>query len=166
MNKEKIINFLKEHVWIFLMNVIMFIILYILIPLLFNRVNAYVWRPLFVLAIVAITDIFYLLKKIKYEHVLYSLPILYVLTLFIIDYCTRRDLYGITSHGNLDKCPALVDALLINLVIVFFQYLTLFITRSIKKIINKKKGNEEVVEEEKKEESKKKKTTTKKTTTK
>ena len=176
MNKESIIKFLKEHVGIFLMNVIIFIVLFLLIPLMINHVNPIIWRTLFVLTIIAVTDLFYLFNKMKYEHILYSLLILFIFNLIFLDYCTIRDLYGITSHGSLDKSPAILDALLVDMVIVFIEYVTLFITRFIKKIINKnKKVNnkkeekiEEKVEEKKVEEKKvevKKKTTTKKPAT-
>ena len=176
MNKESIIKFLKEHVGIFLINVIIFIVLFLLIPLMINHVNSIICRTLFVLTIIVVTDLFYLFNKMKYEHILYSLLILFIFNLIFLDYCTIRDLYGITSHGSLDKSPAILDALLVDMVIVFIEYVTLFITRFIKKIINKnKKVNnkkeekiEEKVEEKKVEEKKvevKKKTTTKKPAT-
>jgi len=142
MNKENIIKFLKDHMMVFFMNVVLFVILFFLIPLLFNLVNPYIWRVLFLLSIALVTVLFYLVGKMKYEHVLYSLPILFVLNLFILKYCTVRDLYGITSHGNLDKCPAIIDALLVDIVIVFIEYVALFITRLIKNILNKKKKEE------------------------
>ena len=176
MNKDSIIKFLKEHVGIFLMNVIIFIVLFLLIPLMINHVNPIIWRTLFVLTIIAVTDLFYLFNKMKYEHILYSLLILFIFNLIFLDYCTIRDLYGITSHGSLDKSPAILDALLVDMVIVFIEYVTLFVTRFIKKIINKNKKvnnkKEEKIEEkveEKKVEKKKvevKKKTTKKPATK
>ena len=174
MNKENILRFLREHVGILIMNLIIFIILFFLIPLLFNIVNPYIWRALFLLVIIVTTSLLYIFNKIKYEHVLYSLPILFILNLIIIKYCTIRDLYGITSHGNLDKSPAIIDALLVDIIIVFIEYVTLFITRLILNIINKKKKVVNTKDEniEKKEEKKvvkkaaTKKTTTKKTTTK
>ena len=172
MNKESIIKFLKEHVGIFLINVIIFLVLLFLIPLMINHVNPIIWRTLFVLTIIVVTDLFYLFNKMKYEHILYSLLILFIFNLIFLDYCTIRDLYGITSHGSLDKSPAIIDALLVDMVIVFIEYLTLFVTRFIKNIINKKKKvnntTEEQIKEEKVEEKKiepKKKTTTKKVTT-
>ena len=176
MNKESIIKFLKEHVGIFLMNVIIFIVLFLLIPLMINHVNPIIWRTIFVLTIIAVTDLFYLFNKMKYEHILYSLLILFIFNFIFLDYCAIRDLYGITSHGSLDKSPAILDALLVDMVIVFIEYATLFITRFIKKIVNKKKKVdnkkeekiEEKVEEKKVEEKKvevKKKTTTKKPAT-
>lgn len=142
MNKENIIKFLKEHMMVFFMNVVLFAILFFLIPLLFNLVNPIIWRVLFLLSIALVTVLFYLVGKMKYEHVLYSLPILFILNIFILNYCTVRDLYGITSHGNLDKCPAIIDALLVDIVIVFIEYVALFITRLIKNILNKKKKEE------------------------
>ena len=174
MNKENILRFLKEHVGILIMNLIIFVILFFLIPLLFNVVNPYIWRVLFLLVIIVTTSLFYIFNKIKYEHVLYSLPILFILNLIIIKYCTIRDLYGITAHGNLDKAPAIIDALLVDIVIVFIEYITLFITRLINNVINKNKKIVNTKEEkiEKKEDNKKeekqvvKKTTSKKTITK
>lgn len=174
MNKENILRFLKDHVGILLMNFVLFIVLFFLIPLLFNLVNPYIWRAIFLLVIIVTTILFYMFNKVKYEHVLYSLPILFILNLIIIKYCTIRDLYGITSHGSLDKAPAIIDALLVDMVIVFIEYITLFITRLIKNKVNKNKKvvntKEEKIEkkEEVKPEPKKstKKSTTKKTTTK
>ena len=143
MNKESIIKFLKDHMMVFIMNVVLFIILFFLIPLLFNLVNPIIWRLLFLFTIALVTVLFYLVGRMKYEHVLYSLPILFILNIFILKYCTVRDLYGITSHGSLDKCPAIIDALLVDIVIVFVEYVALFITRLIKNILNKKKKEEE-----------------------
>lgn len=131
----------KKYAMIFLMNIILFIILFFFIPLLMNKVNAYIWRVLFVLITIAITDIFYLTKKIKYEQVLLSLPIIFILNVIFLSRCINMDLYGITSHGSLDKTPAIVDALLVDIIIVFIEYLALFVTRFIKKILTKKKDN-------------------------
>ena len=142
MNKENIIKFLKDHMMVFFMNVVLFVILFFLIPLLFNLVNPIIWRLLFLFTIALVTVLFYLVGRMKYEHVLYSLPILFVLNLFILKYCTVRDLYGITSHGNLDKCPAIIDALLVDIVIVFVEYAALFIARFIKNAANKSKKEE------------------------
>ena len=138
MNKESIIKFFKEHWGIILMNFIIFIILFFLIPLLFNYVNPNIWRTLFIITIALVTDIFYLKKYIKYDHVLFSIIILFILNILIIDYCTIRDLYGITSHGDLDKSPAIIDALLVDIVIVFLEYATLFITRIVKDVIDRR----------------------------
>ena len=141
MTKEKFLEIFKKYSMIFLMNIILFIVLFFLIPLLMNKVNANIWRVLFVVAIIGITDIFYLTKKIKYEHVLLSLPILFILNVIFLSHCTNMDLYGITSHGDLDKSPAIIDALLVDMIIVFIEYITLFITRLINKILNKRTNN-------------------------
>lgn len=142
MNKENIIKFLKDHMMVFIMNVVLFIILFFLIPLLFNIVNPIIWRILFLLSIALVTVLFYLVGKMKYEHVIYSLPILFILNIIFLKYCTIRDLYGITSHGSLDKCPAIIDALLVDIVIVFVEYAALFIARFIKNTANKSKKEE------------------------
>lgn len=138
MSKEKVLKIFKEYIWIFAMNIALFIILFFLIPLLMDKVNPNIWRILFVISIILITDICYLTKKIKYEQVLFSLPILFILNLIFIGRCIRLDLYGITSHGSLDKSPAILDALLVDMIIVFGEYLTLLITRFIKKIFKGK----------------------------
>ena len=137
MKFENILKTLKDYIGILLMNIIMFIILFFLIPLLMDKVNPNIWRLLFVLTIIAITDLFYLTKWIKYEHVLASLPILFILNLIFLGRCERLDLYGITSHGGLDKSPAIIDALLVDMIIVFGQYITLFVTRACNNIIKK-----------------------------
>ena len=177
MNKENIIKFLKDHMMVFIMNFVLFIILFFLIPLLFSVVNPIIWRLIFLFVIAITTILFYLIGKMKYEHVLYSLPILFILNIIILKYCTIRDLYGITSHGSLDKCPAIIDTLLVDMVIVFIEYVSLFITRLIKNIASKSKKVEVKVEEKKAEKKKtetktetkkveKKKVVTKKTTSK
>ncbi len=164
MNKEKVLNFLRDRIGIFVMNIIIFVALFFLIPLLFNHVNPFIWRLLFVLVIIGVTDAFYLTKKIKYDDVLYSIIVLFIFNLIFLDYCTIQDLYGITSHGSLDKCPAILDALLVDIVIVFIEYITLLMTRMFKRLFTKPKKEAEETKEEKKET--KKKTSTKKTTSK
>lgn len=139
MNKEKVLEIFKKYGMILLMNVVLFIALFFLVPILMNKVNANIWRVLFVFVIIGITETFYLTKKIKYEQVLLSLPILFILNLIFLSRCADMDLYGITSHGSLDKTPAIVDALLVDMIIVFIQYLTLLVTRLIIKLATKKK---------------------------
>lgn len=135
---EKVKKIFNEYKMILLMNVIIFAALFFGIGQLVGTVKPLFWRILFVLIVIIITDIFYILKKIKYEHVLVSLPILFILNLIFIRYCTIRDLYGITSHGKLDKCPAILDALMVDLIIIMIEYITLLVTRFIINKMNKK----------------------------
>ena len=44
-----------------------------------------------------------------------------------------KDLYGITAHGELDKSPAWIDALLVTFIIVFFQYLGLTVINLVRR---------------------------------
>lgn len=121
-----------------------------------NYVAPIIWRLIFAFSIVIVTDVFYLLKKIKYEEILFSIIILFVLNLIFIKYCTIRDLYGITSHGSLDKCPALIDALFVDFIIVFIEYVTLFLTRFIKNKKEKIVKKQETLKTVKKEKTEKK----------
>ena len=140
MKLDKLKKVFLNNAMIVLMNVIIFVMIFFILPLLIVRVNPIIWRIAFLFIIAIITNVFYLTKKIKYEQVLISLPILFILNLLILNYCTLNDLYGITSHGSLDKCPAIIDALMVDMIIVFVEYVTLFITRFInKKILKGKK---------------------------
>lgn len=139
MKLDKLKKIFLNNAMILLMNIIIFIMIFFILPLLIVRVNPIIWRIAFLFIIAIITNIFYLTKKIKYEQVLISLPILFILNLFILNYCTLNDLYGITDHGSLDKCPAIIDALMVDMIIVFVEYITLLITRFINKKIMKGK---------------------------
>ena len=141
---EKAKEIFNKYKMIVLMNIIIFALLFFGLGLLVvPHFKAIIWRILFVLFIIVTTDIFYLFKKIKYEQVLLSLPILYILNLIFLRYCALRDLFGITNYEIKDKCPAFIDALLIDIIIVFIEYLTLLITRFIVGLINKKKDKKE-----------------------
>ena len=148
---EKVKDIFNKYKMIVLMNVIVFIVLFFGLGLfIVPHFKAIVWRILFVLLTILVTDIFYILKKIKYEQVLLSLPIIFILNLIFLKFCTLRDLYGITSYEINDKCPAIIDALLIDMIIVFIEYVTLLITRFIINIARKD------IKEEKKKTTKKK----------
>ena len=72
----------------------------------------------------------YIIRPMKTKEILISIPILYLLFLIFLDYCTIRELYGISSLG-LDKTPNYIDALLVVFVFTMIEYVSAFITLKI-----------------------------------
>ena len=99
-----------------------------------------VWFFNTILFIVLPTILFTIIRPLKSKDIFISLPIFYILFLIFLDYCTIRELYGISSLG-LDKTPNYIDALLVVFIFTSFEYITAFIVNKIKdkKINNKAK---------------------------
>ena len=128
---EKAKKIFDEYKMIVLMNIIVFIVVYFGIGTLTTLIKPIFWRILFPISIIIITDVFYILRKIKYEQVLCGYLVLYPLNLIFLKYFERKDLFGITNYDFLDKCPSFIDALFVVMIIVFIEYLTLLLTRFI-----------------------------------
>lgn len=142
---EKAKEIFNEYKMIVLMNIIIFIVVFFGVGYLTSVVKPIFWRILFAFSTIIITDVFYLLRKIKYEQVICGYLVLYPLSLIFLKFFSSKDLFGITNYELLDKCPAYLDALFVVLIIVLIEYLTLLITRfiinRIKKDIKEDKKN-------------------------
>lgn len=96
------------------------------------------WVTNTVLFVVIPTIIFTLKFKIKSKDIILSVPILYIMFLIFLDFCTLRDLYGITS-GRLDKVPNFIDALMVVFIFTFLEYITVYIINRISQKKNSQK---------------------------
>lgn len=165
-----VLNFLKLHWDLILMNIIIFILTVFIESQYLYNLKLLVWFSNTILYIVIPTLIFTMFRPIKSKDIFISIPILYILFLFFLDYCTIRELYGISSLG-LDKTPNYIDALMVVFVFTTFEYITSFIVNKIKdkkkndknyevnnkKISNKKNKKNKINNETKKVNSKNKK---------
>lgn len=133
LNKIKviIIDFLKQHWDLILMNIIIFILTVFIESQYLYNLKLLVWFLNTILFIVIPTVAFTIIRSIKSKDIFISIPILYILFLVFLDYCTIRELYGISSLG-LDKTPNYIDALLVVFIFTSFEYITAFIVNKLK----------------------------------
>jgi len=137
-NKIKILvlNFLKRHWSLIIMNIIIFILTVFIESIYIYNLKFLVWVFNTFLFVLIPTILFTLKFKIKSKDIILSIPILYILFFIFLDFCTLRDLYGITK-GNLDTIPSYIDALLVVFIFTFLEYLGCYITNHC--LNNKKK---------------------------
>ena len=137
-NKIKILvlNFFKRHWSLIIMNIIIFILTVFIESIYIYNLKFLVWVFNTFLFVLIPTILFTLKFKIKSKDIILSIPILYILFFIFLDFCTLRDLYGITK-GNLDTIPSYIDALLVVFIFTFLEYLGCFITNHC--LNNKKK---------------------------
>ena len=146
--KDIVLNFLKKHWDILLINLIVFILTVFVEPLFFDYTLRF-FGILTAFAFILIpTALISLKRNIKTKNVLISLPVLYILFLIFLDYCTTRELYGINNLG-IDTFPNYIDALMVVFIFTFAEYLVIY-------IINKLKNNKKETKTTKKIETKKK----------
>ena len=115
------------------MDFVIFLLLFFLIPTIILEVKPILWMSLFLIFTILPTVAFYLRRLFKKYQVMMGIPFFYLAIICILDSCTIKDLYGITSHGELDKSPAWVDALLVTFIIVFFQYIGLTVINLVRR---------------------------------
>lgn len=132
-NKLKIIvlKFLRKHWDLILMNIIIFILTVFIESQYLYNLKLLIWFSNTILFIIIPTILFTYKRPIKSKDIVLSLPILYVLFLIFLDYCTIRELYGISSLG-LDKTPNYVDAIMVVFIFTTFEYITAYIVNKIK----------------------------------
>ncbi len=133
LNKIKVIilKFFRQHWDLILMNIIIFILTVFIESQYLYNLKLLVWFFNTILFIVIPTIAFTILRPIKNKDIFISIPILYILFLIFLDYCTIRELYGISSLG-LDKTPNYIDALLVVFIFTSFEYITAFIVNKLK----------------------------------
>jgi len=138
-----LIGKLNKYKYILILNFVVFLFLFFLIPTVILEVKPVIWITLFLIFTILPTVAFYLKKLFKKYQVMIGIPFFYLCILCILDSCTIKDLYGITSHGSLDKTPAWIDAILVTFIIVFFQYIGLTVIDFVQKHtkLERKKNN-------------------------
>ena len=130
---DYLIEKLNKYKYLFILDFVVFLLLFFLIPTIILEVKPFIWMSLFLIFTILPTVAFYLRKLFKKYQITMGIPFFYLAILCILDSCTIKDLYGITSHGALDKAPAWIDALLVTFIIVFFQYLGLTVINLVRK---------------------------------
>lgn len=146
--KKIVFNFFKSHWDLILLDIIIFILTVFIESQYLYNLKLLVWFFNTILFIVLPTILFTIIRPLKSKDIFISLPIFYILFLIFLDYCTIRELYGISSLG-LDKTPNYIDALLVVFIFTSFEYLTAYIVNRIKdKKINKQ--TEKVISKKKK----------------
>ncbi len=133
---NKVIALIKEYWPLLLMNVIIFVLTIFVESLYIYKMGQGLVIINTVLFVMIPTIIFTALNKVKSRHVAVSVPMLYILFLIFLDYCTAHDLYGITS-SRFDVIPNFIDALLVVFIFVFIEYLSSFITMRIKELLKR-----------------------------
>ncbi len=133
-----ILKFLKRYWQLILMNIIIFILTVFIESIYIYNLKFLMWVTNTVLFVVIPTIIFTLKFKIKSKDIILSVPILYIMFLIFLDFCTLRDLYGITS-GRLDKVPNFIDALMVVFIFTFLEYITVYIINRISQKKNSQK---------------------------
>ena len=130
---DYLIEKLLSYKYVILLDFSIFLLLFFLIPTIILEVTPYIWMTLFLVFTILPTMAFYMKKKFKDRQIMLGLVFFYICILLVLDHCTIKDLYGITSHGNLDYSPAFMDAAFVTFIIVFFQYLGTTIVNVMKK---------------------------------
>ena len=130
---DYLIEKIKKYKYLFILDFVVFLLLFFLIPTVILEVQPFIWMALFLVFTILPTVAFYLRKLFKKYQIMMGVPFFYLLILCILDSCTIKDLYGITAHGELDKAPAWIDALLVTFIIVFFQYIGLTVINLVRR---------------------------------
>lgn len=127
---KKILKFFNKYGLLIIMNAIIFSLTIFIESIYFYHIGLW-WVLNTILFIVVPTVIFCIWGKIDSLDVIVSVPVLYILFLIFLNFCTMRDLYGITS-GNLDSIPNYIDALFVTFIFTFIEYITAYIVKVIK----------------------------------
>lgn len=133
-----IFKFLKRYWQLILMNIIIFILTVFIESIYIYNLKFLMWVANTFLFVIVPTIIFTLKFKIKSKDIILSIPMLYIMFLMFLDFCTLRDLYGITS-GRLDKVPNFIDALMVVFIFTFLEYVTVYIINRVGQRKNSKK---------------------------
>ncbi len=120
---SKSIKFLKKYKYLIILDIIIFILTVFVESLYMYKVGKIIWLISTLLYIIIPTIVMAAINKVKAKEIVISIPIFYVLFLIFLNYCTMRDLYGITS-GSLDKIPSFIDALFVVFAFTLIEYIS------------------------------------------
>ncbi len=138
---------LKEYRYVIILDVIVFLLLFFLIPKVIFDVKPFIWMTAFVIFTVLPTIGIYGMNKFRDKQIMFGFFFIYLLILLFIKKFMIIELYGITSQGNLDYTPAWLDAVFITCIILFFQYIGIVIVNLVRKC--KKKNKKKITKSEK-----------------
>ncbi len=130
---------LKEYKYVIGLDIIVYLLLFFLIPKVVFDVKPIVWMTAFVIFTVLPTIGIYGMNKFRDKQIMFGFFFIYLLILLFINKFTIIELYGITSQGSLDHTPAWLDAVFITCIIVFFQYIAILIVNVVKMFKGNKK---------------------------
>ncbi len=130
---------LKDYRYVIAVDVLVFLLLFFLIPTVILKVKPVVWMIAFVGFSIIPTVVAYWFHKFREKQIMFSFFFIYFLIFLILDRCTIIDLYGITSHGEFDYTKPWLDAVFVTCIIVFFQYLGVMLVNVLQKSGKKKK---------------------------
>jgi hypothetical protein len=136
--KDVVLKFLDRYWQLIVLDIVIFILTVFIESIYIYNLKFLMWVSNTLLFIIIPTIILTLLFKIKSKDIIVSVPIFYVLFLIFLDFCTLRDLYGITTRTH-DILPSFIDALLVVFIFTCFEYVTCFITNKVKDKIKKNK---------------------------
>lgn len=117
------VKFLKRYKYLITLDIVIFILTVFIESLYMYEVGKLVWVISTIIFIVVPTIVMCNINKVKANEIIVSVPILYVLFLVFLNYCTMRDLYGITN-GSLDKIPSFIDAMFVVFAFSLIEYVT------------------------------------------
>ncbi len=129
--KKILVIFLKKYWDLILMNIIIFSLTVFIESIYMYNLKMIIWMVNTLLFIVIPTIVFTIVRPIKSKSIVISIPILYILFLIFLNFCTIRELYGISSLG-LDKTPNYIDALLVVFIFTFIEYIVTFVVTRLK----------------------------------
>lgn len=132
--KEK----LRDYRFVILLDIIVYLLLFFLMPKVIFDVKPFIWMIGFVLFVILPTVGIYGMNKFRDKQIMFSFFFMYLLIILFIKKFTIIELYGITSQGKLDHTPAWLDAVFVTCIIVFFQYIGILIVNVCKHFGNKK----------------------------
>lgn len=114
----------KRLVRVMIMDVITYVILFIVIPEFFMRgIDDYIWMSLCLISTMIITFSFYVDYTLRKSDLLFSIPFL---SLLIIAF-NNKEIYGISNEGLFDITPYQVDSVFIAIVIFIVQIFCAYI---------------------------------------
>ncbi len=130
---------LKEYRYVILLDIIVFALLFFLIPTVILEVKPVVWFIAFIVFTILPTMCLYSLKKFRDKQIMFSFFLIYLLIFLGLKRWALLDLYGITSHGSLDYTDPWLDAVFVTCIIVFFQYIGILLVDGKNKLMKAKK---------------------------
>ncbi len=130
---------IKDYRYVIYLDIIICALLLFLIPTVIFDVKPFIWMIAFVAFVLLPTMAFYYYGKFRQKQIMFGYFFVYFLIYLNLDRCALMDLYGITSHGNLDYTGAWLDAVFVTCIIVCFQYVGILLINVMKKKSHKKK---------------------------
>ncbi len=130
---------IKDYRYVMGLDLVIFLLLFFLIPSVIFDVKPVVWMIGFVVFCILPTIGIYGMNKFREKQIIFGFFFIYLLIVLSLKRFTLIELYGITSQGNLDHTPAWLDAVFVTCIIVFFQYIGILIVNLVRKMKKKTK---------------------------